>query len=991
MLSHYLLMVVIMIAPLTLMAQQSLTVSGKTNSDDGESLPGVNVLEKGTQNGAVSAADGTYTLRTSGDATLVFSFIGFASQEIAVGNRSTIDVTLVTDFQQLSEVVVIGYGTQKKSDLTGSVGSVNAERLEGRTMTSVEEGLQGQAAGVQVVQGSGQPGGRSFIRIRGQNSIIGGNDPLYVIDGVPVQSGNDGNTSLLATINQNDIESIDILKDASATAIYGARGSNGVVLITTKRGRTNQAAINFESTLGVSQVIRKLDVLDSRQFVTIANERAVNDGQALPFPDVEAASAINTNWQDEVFQNGIAQNYTLSAAGGDEKTKYFVSGNYTDQEGAVIESGFKRGSFRLNLDQKASDRLSFTSQLFVSRSVANRTSDGIIQSALGMPPINSPYLPDGSYTPGNTLLGYPFSDSSGDNPLITATQQLNQLTIARFLGNVRTKYKLTNDLQLELMLGADNTNNKHDSYQTRLMRNVPDGEGSQRRTENSYYVIEGLAQYNKNLSDGAHKINATLGFTREMQTTTVISAESAGFVTDDFQNRNLGAGTRFVAPQTGMEEWDILSFLGRANYTLNDKYLFTVSGRRDGSSRFGEGNKWGFFPSAAFAWRVANEEFMQELSVISDLKFRASIGKTGNQAISTYQSLQQFTPQVLVLGNANAVGFGPANLGNPDLKWETTQQMDVGLDVGLFDQRLQLSLDLYSKTTSDLLAVVNVPPTSGFATTLQNIGTVQNKGLELTTTYHIIRNKKDFNWTANFNISANRNKVTELSRGADIIVQNISFVGSAHILRVGQPVSSFYGVQEDGLTANGLIQYVDQTGDGLVNADDRVIMGNPYPDFIYGLNSQMSYKKFDFSVFIQGEAGRQLFNANKYYLESSFFRGNNNVSTVEDRWRPDDPNTGAAFPKASANTNFQWSDRFVEDASYLRVKSILIGYTHRFEAAKIKSLRVFASGQNLLTFTKYSWFNPDVNANSSGDLRIGVDLNTFPISKTFTAGVNIGI
>lgn len=986
------LLVSIMFIPLLGLSQEPpITVKGSVTSEDGESLPGVNILQKGTQIGTVTDSNGNYTITVQGDVTLVFSFIGYVYQEIAVRNRETIDVVLTADLQTLEEVVVIGYGSQKKIDLTGSVSSVDSKQFQGRNISSLEQGLQGQTAGVQVVQSSGQPGGRSFVRIRGQNSIMGGNDPLYVIDGVPVQSGSDGNTSILSTINPNDIESINVLKDASATAIYGARGGNGVVLITTKKGRKEQSKVTFETSIGASQPVRQLDMLNSSQFVRIANERAINDGQPITFPDEDAASQIHTNWQDEIFRTGLTQNYTLGLSGGNEQTQYFVTGNYFDQEGIVINSGFQRGSFRLNLDQKAGERLSFSSQIFTSRSIANRTSNSVIQSALGMPPINTPYDANGNYTPGDVLLSYPFSDSSGDNPLITANEQLNDLSINRFLGNLRTRYKVTDYLSLELMVGTDQTHNTEDTYASRLVRGVPDGEGSERRTETTYNVVEGLAHYNSNFHDSKHKINATAGFTREMQTSSYISAQSEGFVTDDFLNRNLGAGERFSAPSNGTEEWDLISFLARVNYTFKDKYLFTLSGREDGSSRFGEGNKWAFFPSAAFAWRIANENFMSESSTLSDLKLRLSWGESGNQAISPYQSLQRFTPQTLVIGTSNAVGFAPENLGNPDLKWETTQQINVGVDIGLFDQRVRISLDAYHKRTDNLLAVVNLPPTSGFATTLQNIGSIENRGVELNLGADVIRNDGDFSWALNFNISTNKNEVTKLANGADIIAPNINFVGAAHILREGEPLSSFYGLQEDGLTDAGLIKFVDQNDDGSINALDRVILGDPYAAFTYGLTNSLNYKNFDLNVFIQGAGGKDLFNANKYYLASSFFRGNNNLVDVENRWRPDNPDPNAAYPKASAGANFQWSDRFVEDASYLRVKSIVLGYTKQIEGSAVKSLRFFLSGENLFTITDYSWFDPDVNVFESGDLRLGVDLNTYPIAKTVMFGINIGL
>ena len=975
---------------------QARNVTGKVTSEDApDGLPGVNVLLKGTNTGTVTDVDGNYTIEVSSNsATLVFSFVGYLNTEVVVGDRSVININLLADVQALDELVVIGYGSQKRSDLTGSISSVDPDQFEGRNISSLEEGLQGQAPGVQVVQGSGQPGGRTIVRIRGQNSILGGGDPLYVIDGVPVTSFNDGNTSILSTINPGDIESIEILKDASATAIYGARGGNGVILITTKRGKQGQH-VTFESTVGISEVIKTLDVLDSNQFVRLANERSVNDGVDLPFPNPNDVVGTNTNWQDEIFQTALVQNYTINFSGGGENTNYFASGNYLDQEGTIIGTGFSRGSFRLNLDQKVSERFSFSTQMYASRSVSDRTEteafNSIISNAIGMPPVDPPFDDEGNPTPGEVLLRYPFSPSAGDNPVIEATEILDKLTATRILANIRNSYRITDDLSYELMLGADIINRKQDEYASRKVRGNTDGSGGQTRSEATKYIVENLIKYKKTISTN-HQLDATGGFTWETFRSDFLSGSAEGFVSDDLLNNSLQAGERFGSPQTGVSEWDLLSYLGRVNYTFLNRYLVTLTGRWDGSSRFGEGNKWGFFPSLALAWRVSDENFMSSSNTISNLKLRFSWGQSGNQAIDPFQSLQRFSPQELVFGEsrAKAVGFAPSNLGNPDLKWETTENINLGFDIGLIDQRLRISLDLYHKETTDLLALVNLPPTSGFSTNLQNIGSMKNQGIELSLGADIFGSDKTVAWDVNFNISSNKNEVIELAGGADVIAPAISFVGSAHILREGEPLSSFFAVEENGLTEDGLISYVDQNGDGDINNSDRVILGNPYPDFIFGFTSHVNYKRFDFDVFVQGEQGRDLWNANLYYSASSFFRGVNQITAVENRWTPDNPNPNAPYPKATSGLNLQWSDRFIEDASYLRLKSIKISYNLPVDRLPINSARVFVSGQNLLTITDYSWYNPDVNAAETGDLRIGVDFDTYPISKTVMFGINIG-
>lgn len=976
-------------------ANQDETVSGVvTDASNDESLPGVNIIVKGTTIGTSTNQDGEYSLDVpSLNDTLIVSFVGFQTEEIAIDGQQTIDIALVQSTLAGEELVVVGYGTQRRMDLTGAISSVETDEFEGRNISSFEEGLQGQSPGVHVNQGSGQPGGRTIIRIRGQNSILGSSDPLYVLDGVPIQSDADGNTSILASINPGDIESVEILKDASATAIYGARGSNGVILITTKRGRAGQHRINFESKVGISNVTKKIDLLNSRQFVELANEAALNDGQTLPFPDVEAVSRINTDWQDEIFRTAITQNYSLSFSGGDKETQYYVSGGFLDQEGGIIGSMFTRGSFRLNLDQQVSERLKLSSQMIASRTQADRseteTSSGILRSALGSPPFISPTNENGEYTPGNILYGFPFSESAGDNPLLIANERMDKLTTRRLSGNVRGRYDIREDFFIDVMLGTDQTDRIEDNYSTRLLRGVTDGSGSERRTEKISYIVENMYNYNRNLAGGAHRINAVAGFTWESEKTEFISASAEGFLTDDFKNQNLGAGERFSQPNSGISEWDLISFLGRINYTFNDQYLLTFSGRRDGSSRFGEGNKWAFFPSIALAWRMAGYSFMDEIDQVSELKLRFSWGKSGNEAITPYQSLQRFTPDPLVIGDSREVGFAPANIGNPNLKWETTEQINLGLDVGLWDQRARMSFDIYQKMTNDLLALVGLPPNSGFTSTIDNVGTMENRGIEFSAEMNIFRDRQNFSWNVGLNVSANKNNVKELSRGSDVFSAGIPFL-SESIIREGEPVSSFFGYEEDGLTEDGMINFVDKNGDGEITNADRVIIGNPHPDFIFGLNTEVNYKNFDLSIFLQGEYGKDILNGNQYFHALPFFRGTNNITAVQDRWTSENPDPNAKYPKATANLNVRLSDRFVEDGSYIRLKTVQFGYNLPAEKLPIRSARLFVTGQNLFTITDYSWYNPDINTYESGDLRIGIDINTFPISRTLTFGVNVG-
>lgn len=975
-----------------------------TDAQNGETLPGVNILVKGTSTGASTDQNGNFELEVpSLRDTLVVTYIGYQRQELPINGQTEINIQLTPEAIIGEELVVVGYGTQQRRDLTGSISSVSAEDLTNEPTTSFDNALQGKLAGVRVVQSNGAPGGRTRIRIRGQNSVLGGSDPLYVIDGVPIISGSNGNTNLgntnlLSSINPADIESIDVLKDASATAIYGARGSNGVILITTKKGSEGRHQIDFETSFSFSEVENKLDLMNADQFVEIANERARNDGTAEPFPNPSEVTNTNTDWMDEVLRSGSRENYSLSVSGGDSNTRYAVSTNYSDERGTIIGSDFTRGSLRLNLDQDVTEKLRVTPSLYVTRTQSNRVNteeggdgDNIMLNAFMAPPILTPRDENGNFTPGTELKQFPFSPGSGDNPVALALENLNRLTSDRILGNVSARYELTEGLSVKVLAGIDNVNNEVDQFTSRVLQaGQPAGNGSESRSTTTTFLNENTINYEGSFGED-HRLNAMAGFTWQKEESEFVNVSASNFVIDDLLNNNLGAGEVFTAPNTGSTEWTLISWLGRANYTLKDRYLFTITGRVDGSSRFGEGNKYATFPSAAFAWRLSEEDFIQGIEQLSDLKLRLSWGLSGNQAIDPYESLQRMTPQQLVLGQSSSVGFAPDNLGNPELQWETTEQYDIGVDLELWEQRIRLSADYYHKETSDLLALVNLPPSTGFGSILRNVGSVVNQGVEFELGADIIR-AGEFNWNVNANISSNNNEVKRLARGADIIASDVNIQGPANILREGEPLSAFYGLQQDGLTEDGLFNYVDQNGDGEITNDDRVILGNPYPAFTYGLSINFSYKGFSLNTFIQGEAGKEVWNSNKERGAVSMHRGYNQLAAVVNRWRPDDPDPNAPFPKATSNLNANPSSFFVEDASFLRINNVRLAY--ELPVAKlnlpIRSARIYVNGQNLVTFTDYSWFTPDVNSWGSGDLRIGVDRGSYPSNRSFTVGTQIG-
>jgi TonB-linked SusC/RagA family outer membrane protein len=632
----------------------------------------------------------------------------------------------------------------------------------------------------------------------------------------------------------------------------------------------------------------------------------------------------------------------------------------------------------------------------ISRGINNEIpEENVMLSALQAPPFFKPYQDDGSYTPGTDLKPFAFSPSTGDNPVAVAKEQLDERTIDRVLANVSGRYELLKGLSLQVLVGVDQLNNELNFYNPRVLQGgLPAGSGSKRFSSTTSFLNENTINYNTTLRDN-DRLDVTVGFTWQQEQNDFLSGSSSGFVTDDLENGALGAGEFFAAPQTGFSEWTLLSWLGRANYSLNDKYLFTVSGRRDGSSRFGAGNKWGFFPSAAFAWRISEESFIKDnLSNISDLKLRVSWGISGNQAISPYQSLQRFSSVSLAFGGTSNTGFVAANLGNPDLKWETTEEFNVGLELGILNQRFSLSADYYVKNTEDLLALVNLPPTAGFSTTIQNIGSTRNNGVEFNIGAVLMR-KSNLRWDANINFSANKNEVTETSSGQDIIAPAVGINGPSNVVREGEPLSSFFGLETDGLDENGLFNFVDQNGDGQVNDADRVILGSPYPDFYYGFSTDFSYGNFSVRLNVQGALGAQIWNGNRYRFSASFHRGANAIEEVAfERWSPTNQDSNAPYPRASNTLNQQPSDWYIEDASYLRLQNLRINYDIPLEALNIQGIRSFSiyfSGQNLITLTDYSWYTPDINTHSSGDLRIGIDRLSYPTSRTFLFGLKLGL
>lgn len=991
-----------------------LKVSGTVSDATGMALPGVNILVKGTQSGAITDENGKYVLEVAdAGATLVFSFVGYITQEIAVANQTTLDVVLKQDDKILSEVVVVGYGVVKKRDLTGSVASIGVAEVKEQPVSSFNQALQGRVAGVQVTNASNAPGGGVTIRVRGGNSISASNDPLYVIDGFPVTnpspaSGPENLNSYpnpLAAINPNDIESIEILKDASATAIYGSRGANGVVLVTTRRGKEGQASVDFEAYYGVQQITQMLNMATAAEHTAAKNEqlrnlnfaeRYGNPNGAYPKPPAEYG--VGTNWQKEIFRSAPIQNYQLSLSGGTEKIRYLVSGNYFAQDGIVITSDFKRFTGRINLDARISKRVKIGTNLTVSRSNNNGVNETGGTSLVGLVLRASPASPvfdaNGNYQLLNVGPGSGFSSVA--NPVAVARTSTNTLLTDRILGSVFGDITLAEGLSARISVGADVLNSRRNIFYTpeTLIGNTVNGYGSNGSANNLNLLNENVLTYAH--SKGAHAFDVVAGVTFQSNREERSYAEAQDFPSFSLGANNIGMGNKPLPSRGALNKWGLNSYLGRVNYRLADKYLFTVTGRVDGSSRFGANNKYGFFPSGAFAWRVSDEAFMKSVKTVSDLKFRVSYGVTGNDGIGLYNSLSQYTTSRTVFGDAEVLANQASRIANPDLRWEKTAQFDVGFDLGLLENRVLVTADYYIKKTTDLLLPVELPATTGFTSVTRNIGSLVNKGFELG--INTVNLDGALKWKTNANLSLNRNKVLRLNNAEQIFTAN-------SIVKVGESVGSFYGNVFDGIwqTAEeikaagnlaragdlpGAIRYKDVNGDGVFNeATDRQILGNGLPKFIFGMTNNLSFKGFDLSVFIQGVQGNKILNETRKSMEQSDPSDNLLRTVIEGAWRADKPSN--TLPSIRQWRSTGTDSFYIEDGSFVRLKNVSIGYVIPVKAAWIKRIRAYVSGQNLVTLTKYRGFDPEVNSNFSSNVQYGLDSYAYPAARTYTLGASL--
>lgn len=1007
-----------------LLTLDQVQITGKVVDEKGEPLPGVSVRIKGAQAATSTGADGSFKLGSADrNATLIFTFVGYATKEIALKGQTSISVQLLPEQKALEEVVVVGYGTQKKKDVISAVSSIKGRDIENQPVATPQSLIQGRAAGVQIVQNSGAPGSAVTVRVRGTTSINAGNEPLYIVDGVPVESGtlngislSGSRTSALSSINADDIESMEVLKDAGALAIYGSRAANGVILITTKRGKKGATSYNFNYYRGVQSDNKstRVDLMNSQQALELIQEgraNALNNGVSSVYgwilPDT-LGNLHDTDWQDALFRTASVSNYEMAIRGGENKLRFSLSGSYLDQEGIMINSGYKRGTGRLNLDYDANDKLKIGANLSLSRYKNMRvsTEDGdrsLIQVALKKSPSMPVYNADGTYYNGDV--------SGFMNPVAWANKVKYENEVSSVAGNAYGEYTFIPRLVLRTTFGLTYASVLDNFFQPSdaLRNGVASGQTFSSNVTG--WINENTLNYSFNISK--HQVSALLGYSQQERSSFGIRAEGRDYATNNIYTLNAAVTpTNAYSYKSGS---GLSSAFARLGYSYDDKYLLEATARRDGSSRFGANRRYVLFPAFSAAWRVSKEGFWKQSSVLNDLKLRGSIGKTGNQDIDDYIAQGRYTTTGSYIGQS---GIYMDILPNPDLTWETTLQYNGGLDLALFNSRITLNVDAYLKKTSNLLLNVELPTTSGFGSVLKNIGSTENKGLEFNlNTINV--DKKDFSWSSNFNLSINRNKVTKLNDGAvNILVgtgQGLSgSLVSYSMIQVGEPIGSFYGWKESGVyryssdnatnmtnSSIGTNGYVFRGGDMIfsdlndnntIDNDDRMIIGNAQPDFTGGFSNTLKYKSFDLNFLMTFSYGNDMVNGTRYSAES--VTGFNGSLELLRRWRNEGDITG--IPKANYADpagNRRFSNRWIEDGSYLRLKTLSLGYTvpqSFISRLKAKSCRMYVMAQNIFTITNYSGYDPEASAFNDNVARIGIDQGTYPQYRSLTFGINVG-
>lgn len=978
-----------MLLPMCMFAQQ-ITVQGVVKDQTGETVIGASVMEKGTTNGTITGIDGDFSLNMSPNGTLVVSFVGYKTQEVQVKGQKQLQVVLSEDAEMLDEVVVIGYGTMKKSDLAGAVSSIGNKDIKDSPVSNLGQAIQGKISGVQIVD-AGKPGDNVSIKIRGLGSI-NNCDPLVVIDGVPTDLG-------LSSLNMADVERLDVLKDASATAIYGSRGANGVVMITTKRGTEGKGKLAVSANYSFQNATNVPSLLNAAQYAELSNDMMVNSGRN-PNPEWANPSELGagTDWMDELLRTGVMQNYTVSYSGGNEKSHYYVSGGFLDQSGIVKSVNYRRFTFQSNSDAQVLKWLKFSNNITFSADTKKSGSYNI-GDALKALPIYPVKNEDGSWSgPDGNSEWY----GSTRNPIGPTELNKSQTDGYNFLANLTAELTFTKWLKFKSTFGYDAKFWFIDNFTPKYnWKPTPTEETSRYKSDNKSftYLWDNYFLFDHTFAE-KHRVGLMAGMSAQWNTNDYLNAQKNVFMFDNVHE--MDNGEEMYAIGGNETEWALLSYMARVNYSYEDRYLLTATIRRDGSSRFGKKHRWGTFPSVSVAWRASQEKWFPKNDYINDLKVRAGYGVTGSQAsVGNYSYLASYNTSVYPFGisSGNQTALVSSTLANPYIHWEEVAQTNIGFDASLFNSRVMFSFDAYLKETRDMLVKASIPITSGFedtTTTYTNAGKVRNQGIEMS--LHTINLTGELGWETNLTATYNKNKIKDLNSDVPYYINQInnSYVT---MLAKDYPINVFYGYVTDGIFQNqsevnthavqpgaepGDIRFRDLNNDGVINDSDRTVIGNPNPSWLFSMNNSLSYKGFELSVFLQGIAGNKIYNANNID-NTGMAAAYNQTTDVLKRWQGE--GTSNSMPRAvfgDPNQNTRVSDRFVENGSYLRLKNITLSYTFPkqwLQKAQIENARLSLSCENVATITGYSGFDPEVGIN-------GIDQNRYPISRTFSLGLN---
>ncbi len=972
-------------------SQQQKAVSGKITDSAGGSLPGVSVVVKGTTNGTITDVKGNYTIsNVPANATLQFSFVGMKTQEVLVNGKTVVNVSLEEDAIGIEEVVAIGYGTVKKSDMTGSVSSVSSNEIKRQPVTTLSQAIQGKAPGVVVTNSSGAPGGGIKIRIRGANSMLGSNDPLYIVDGVALNIG-------INDLNVNDIESLEVLKDASSTAIYGSRGANGVILVTTKRGKSEIAKAQFTINSGISTLAKKYDLLDAGAFAELANVYKPNYFSATEIADYKKNGGID--WQDEVFQTGKTQDYQFNLSGGSTSTRYYISGNYVDQTGIVTGAKLTKYSVRSNITTELGKKLKFDLNLYASRLKGENNGDN---GSKGAPLWNTPLFPptfkiyteSGQWNRTDNLSGPGLM-----NPLMVLKERYSDNLSNSVAANAKATYSFFNDLKLDVILGVDNNSTQMGSITNQWM-NVTTQSASLNEAKSFTWQNSNILTYHKKLNT-IHDLTVVAVNEQSKFTFNGFGATGTGVnpISVGYDNLAIANGKNISSYRT---ENSLLSYLGRISYSLMDRYLLTVSYRADGTSKFQGNNKWGYFPAAALAWRVTEESFLKNQDLISNLKVRGSWGKTGNQGINAYATIAKIGSMMNTYGLTPVPGSIVVGADNPDLKWETTEQKNIGADISILHGKVSLSADYYIKNTSDLLYAAAIPAYDGGGTVNKNIGEMENKGFEISLSATPVSNE-NLKWDVSFNISAYKNKL--LSLGVDTFFLGNNYASgltqeSPFAVKVGESLGSFWGYEWEGVYNSseaaeaakygfkpGDNKYRDYNKDGKIDSKDKSIIGCALPRFVWGFDNTLSYKNFELNVMVQAVQGKKILNT-VYAASTTILSDATAISHVDglDYWSKNNEDAKFANPLSSSGKNFIESTQYLQDGSYVKVKNVALAYNLSKKTLKFADVKLTLSAQNLFTFTKYKGYDPE-SSTSSNDIDGAIDVGSYPNARTITFGL----